>query len=62
MKANVGAIDRGLRIGVGLALIAGAASGVLGAWGWIGVLPLLTGAVKICPLYSILGINTCGSK
>ena len=62
MKANVGTIDRGLRIGVGIALIAGAASGVLGVWAWIGILPLLTGVVKICPLYSILSISTCGTK
>lgn len=62
MKTNVGTIDRGLRIGVGIALIAGAASGVLGVWAWIGILPLLTGVVKICPLYSIIGVNTCGSK
>jgi len=62
MKANVGNIDRGLRIAVGIALIGGAASGVLGAWAWIGVLPLLTGVVKICPLYSMLGINTCRSR
>ena len=43
MKTNVGGIDKILRIVVGIALIAMAALGVVGAWGWIGVVPLLTG-------------------
>ncbi len=59
MKVNEGTLDRALRVLVGLALIAMAATGVLGAWAWIGVVPLLTGAVGICPLYSLLGISTC---
>ena len=58
MKANVGGIDRILRIIVGLALIGVAVSGV-SVWGWIGVVPLATGLIKFCPLYSILGFNTC---
>jgi uncharacterized membrane protein YfcA len=62
MKANVGTMDRVLRIVIGIALIAGAASGVLGVWGWIGVVPLATGIFRMCPLYSMLGINTCRSK
>lgn len=59
MKVNVGSLDRGLRVAAGLTLIALAATGTVGAWGWIGVVPLLTGAVGLCPLYSVLGINTC---
>lgn len=59
MKANVGGIDRGLRIGVGLLLIALALSGVIGAWGWIGVLPLATGLFRFCPAYPLLGVNSC---
>lgn len=59
MKANVGGIDRMLRIVVGLVLIALAASGTVGAWGWIGVVPLVTGLVRSCPLYSLLGLSTC---
>jgi hypothetical protein len=59
MKANVGGIDRGLRIAVGLLLIALAVSGVIGAWGWIGVLPLATGLFRFCPAYPLLGINSC---
>ena len=59
MKANVGGIDRILRIAVGLALIALAATGTVGAWGWIGVVLVLTGAVRFCPFYPLLGMNTC---
>jgi hypothetical protein len=59
MKANVGGIDRILRIVVGAALIAWAA--VLGGpvWAFIGVVPLLTGVIKFCPVYPILGMSTC---
>ncbi|MGT2434173.1 YgaP family membrane protein (plasmid) [Cupriavidus basilensis] len=62
MQANVGTIDRTLRIIVGLVLIGLAATGRVGAWGWIGVLPLLTGLVRVCPAYSILGVKTCSSE
>jgi hypothetical protein len=62
MKANVGSIDRGLRIVAGLVLIGLAATGTVGLWGYIGVVPLLTGAFGNCPVYSILGLNTCGLK
>ena len=59
MKLNVGGIDRILRIVVGLALIGATLAGMIGVWGWIGVVPLLTGLFKFCPLYSIIGVNTC---
>lgn len=58
MKINVGGIDRVLRIVAGLGLVAWAASGGP-VWAWIGVVPLVTGSVGLCPLYSILGLNTC---
>ncbi|HMK60545.1 MAG TPA: DUF2892 domain-containing protein [Dissulfurispiraceae bacterium] len=59
MKKNEGTIDRALRVLVGLGLISYAL--VTGAaWGYLGVVPLLTGLVGSCPLYSILGISTCG--
>lgn len=58
---NAGNLDRGLRIIVGLALIAWAVFGGP-VWAWIGVVPLLTGAIGSCPAYSIFGINTCGLK
>ena len=62
MTANVGNLDRTLRIVVGIALIALAATGTVGVWGYVGVLPLLTGLVRSCPAYSIFGINTCRTK
>jgi hypothetical protein len=62
MKLNVGGIDRILRITAGLVLIGLAATGKVGAWGWIGVVPLLTGAVGFCPLYPLIGMNTCPMK
>jgi len=61
MSANVGSIDRIIRILAGLALIAWALMGGP-VWAWIGVVPLATGLLKICPAYSLLGINTCGIK
>lgn len=59
MKANVGTIDRVIRIVAGIALITLAATGVFTPWGWIGVVPLLTGIFKFCPIYPLLGMNTC---
>ena len=61
MTCNVGSIDRIIRILAGIALIAWALMGGP-AWAWIGVVPLATGLLKICPAYSLLGINTCGTK
>ncbi|MCD8504575.1 MAG: DUF2892 domain-containing protein [Burkholderiaceae bacterium] len=62
MKVNVGGIDRILRIVVGIALIALTLTGTIGVWGWIGVLPLATGLFRICPAYSLIGVNTCPMK
>jgi hypothetical protein len=59
MKANVGTIDRSLRIAAGLILIGLSLSGVIGLWGWIGVVPLATGLFRFCPAYPLLGISTC---
>ncbi|HSG52436.1 MAG TPA: DUF2892 domain-containing protein [Rheinheimera sp.] len=59
MKANVGGIDKVLRIIGGVILIALTATNMIGPWGWIGVVPLLTGLFNFCPLYSLLGIKTC---
>jgi len=62
MKVNEGTIDRVLRVIAGLVLIGLTASGTIGVWGWIGVVPLLTGLVGICPAYAILGMSTCPMK
>mgnify|MGYP001585947966 FL=1 len=61
LKVNEGTSDRTLRVLVGVTLVALALTkGWM--WAWIGVVPILTGATGICPLYSLLGINTCGAK
>ncbi|MBT9491115.1 MAG: DUF2892 domain-containing protein [Paucibacter sp.] len=62
MKANVGTVDRVLRIVGGLVLIGLAASGTVGVWGYLGVIPLLTGVFRFCPAYPLLGMNTCAMK
>lgn len=61
MKANVGGIDRTLRIVIGAALILWA---ILGGpvWAWIGVVPLATGLFGWCPAYLPLGMSTCKTK
>jgi hypothetical protein len=62
MTKNVGGIDRILRIFIGLALIAAAATSTIGLWGYIGVVPLLTGLIGWCPPYALFGFNTCSMK
>lgn len=62
MGCNTGAVDRALRVIVGLALIALAATHTIGVWGWIGIVPLLTGIFSFCPVYALLGMNTCKIK
>ena len=62
MKQNAGSLDRILRIVAGLVLIGLTATGTVGVWGWIGVVPLATGLFGFCPAYTLLGINTCPMK
>jgi len=62
MTQNIGNIERIIRIVGGLVLIALAATGTVGVWGWLGLVPLATGLVGWCPPYSLLGINTCKNK
>lgn len=59
MTRNEGTIDRALRIILGLVLLSLVFVGPQTVWGWIGIIPLFTGLVGYCPLYSILGIQTC---
>lgn len=59
MKANVGGVDRILRIVTGLVLIGLAVAGIGAPWTWIGIVPLATGAFRFCPFYPLLGINSC---
>lgn len=62
MKLNVGGIDRILRIVIGLVLVGLAATGTVGWWGWLGIIPLATGAIGWCPPYAMFGWNTCSMK
>lgn len=62
MQCNVGNTDRVLRITVGILLIVLSLSGVIGAWGWIGLMPLATGIFRFCPAYPLLGMNTAKKK
>ena len=62
MTKNIGDIERIVRIVGGLVLIALTATGTVGVWGWLGLVPLATGLVGWCPPYSLLGINTCKNK
>ncbi|MBF0167616.1 MAG: DUF2892 domain-containing protein [Alphaproteobacteria bacterium] len=61
MSKNVGGIDRIMRIVVGLALIGATLGGLIGVWGWIGIVPLATGAIGWCPAYLPFGLKTCKS-
>jgi Protein of unknown function (DUF2892) len=62
MNKNVGGIDRIARIAVGAGLIGAAVTGMVGVWGYVGVLPLATGLMGWCPPYAMFGINTCSVK
>jgi uncharacterized membrane protein YfcA len=62
MTKNVGGIDRTIRITLRLALIAAAATGTVGVWGYVGVVPLLTGLMGWCPPHALLGFNSCAVK
>ncbi|WP_086479793.1 YgaP family membrane protein [Oceanospirillum sanctuarii] len=59
---NVGSVDKILRIVVGLVLIALVFVGPQTPWGWIGIVPLLTAVLGFCPLYKVIGVNTCKTK
>jgi Protein of unknown function (DUF2892) len=57
-QLNVGNIDRALRILVGLVLVVLAGFGLIGIWGYIGVVLIATGMIAICPVYTLLGVRT----
>lgn len=62
MPRNEGTVDRALRIIAGLALLALVFIGPQTPWGWIGLVPLITGIVGFCPVYRLVGLNTCPMK
>lgn len=59
MELNVGLVDRFLRIGLGATLLVLAVTGTIGAWGYLGLIPLVTGLAARCPVYSLFNIRTC---
>lgn len=59
MDINIGLIDRSLRIGVGTLLLVLTLAGSIGAWGYIGLIPLVTGLAARCPIYSLFNVQTC---
>lgn len=61
MQLNVGGLDRIARITVGVGLVGWALMGGP-VWAWIGVVPIATGASGFCPLYPLIGLNTCSMK
>jgi len=62
MIRNEGIVDRVLRVAVGLVLLSLVFVGPQTAWGWIGVVPLVTGLFGHCPLYRVFGFSTCPMK
>jgi hypothetical protein len=62
MKVNEGSIDRAVRVVIGLVLISLVFIGPQSPWGWIGLIPLVTGLVGFCPMYTLFGMSTCKPK
>lgn len=62
MNHNVGTTDRIIRIVAGLALIGASVLGYIGAWGWIGLVPIATGLFRFCPAYWPFGLSTCPAR
>jgi hypothetical protein len=59
---NAGTVDRAIRVVLGLVLLSLTLVGPQTLWGLVGLVPLITGAVGFCPLYKIIGLNTCPIK
>ncbi len=59
MKVNVGSIDRVLRITAGVVIVTFTALGMISPWGWLAIGLIISGVLRNCTLYSLLGINTC---
>jgi hypothetical protein len=58
MQCNVGGVDRVIRIAIGLVLIGLTLTDKIGVWGWVGVVPLVTGIFRFCPAYSIMSCKS----
>ncbi|MCA1931133.1 MAG: DUF2892 domain-containing protein [Pararheinheimera sp.] len=59
MQKNLGRLDKIARLSLGSILLSLAAAGIIGVWGWLGLISLFTGIIGVCPLYSLLGISSC---
>ncbi|MGE4132250.1 MAG: DUF2892 domain-containing protein [Bdellovibrionales bacterium] len=59
MKMNEGGLDRVLRVVVGVGVLSMAFVGPQTSWGFVGIVPIATGLLGWCPIYTLLGINTC---
>jgi hypothetical protein len=59
---NEHVVERSVRVAIGVALIGLAVAGKVGAWGYVGIVPVMTGLLGSCPLYTVLGISTCPLK
>ena len=59
MHANVGTIDRALRVVAGLVLVGLTLAGIIGPWGWLGLIAIATGVLRFCPAYALTGFKTC---
>ncbi len=59
---NEGSLDRATRVIVGVLLVLGAMSGVIGLWGYVGIVPVVTGSLGYCPAYSLFGIKTSSTN
>ena len=62
MQANVGTLDRAMRVIAGIVLIIATLLGYIGAWGWIGVVFIATGLLRFCPAYLPFGLSTCKTQ
>ena len=59
MKVNVGNVDRVLRISSGVVIVTLTALGMISPWGWLAIGLIVSGVLRNCILYSLLGVNTC---
>lgn len=62
LPRNEGTLDRVLRVLVGLGLLALAMTGPRTPWGFLGIIPLVTGLSGTCPVYTLFGIRTCPAE
>jgi hypothetical protein len=62
MTPNVGTLDRTIRILAGLCLIGATLLGMIGPWGWLGLVLVATGVLRVCPAYLPFGLRTCPAK